>query len=142
MMARERTLSQRWQEYRPTKAAVIWAGVGCAALTMIVGFTWGGWVTERTATGLAYNAGATARAQLAAAVCINRFMGAADAGVQLAALKETGIWQRNDFVEKGGWVTLPGTEGPVSGAADVCARQLVEMAAPPAKAAAGKTTLQ
>ncbi|WP_119423014.1 hypothetical protein [Desertibaculum subflavum] len=141
-MANERTLSQRWQEYRPTKAAAVWFGAGCAALTMIVGFSWGGWVTGGTASGLAYNAGATARAELTAAACISRFMGAADAGIQLAKLKETGIWQRNDFVEKGGWVTLPGTEGPVSGAAEACARQLVEMSAPPAKAAAGKTTLQ
>jgi hypothetical protein len=141
-MAIERTLSQRWQEYRPTKAVVFWVGAGCAALTMIIGFGWGGWVTGRTATSLSYNAAATARSELAAAVCVNRFMGATDAGVQLAALKEAGIWQRNDFVEKGGWVTLPGTEGPVSGAAEVCARQLVEMTVPPAKAAAGKTTLQ
>ena len=142
MMARERTLSQRWREYRPTKAILFWFGAGCAALTMIVGFSWGGWVTGRTATGLAYNAASSARAELAAAACVNRFMGATDAGVQLAALKETGIWQRNDFVEKGGWVTMPGTQGPVSGAADVCARQLVDMTVPPAKAAAGKTTLQ
>lgn len=141
-MARERTLSQRWQEFRPTKGVVLWVGAGCAALTMIVGFTWGGWVTGRTANSLAYNAAAAARAELAAAACINRFMGAADAGTQLAALKEAGLWQRNDFVEKGGWVTLPGTEGPVSGAADVCARQLVEMTVSPGKAAAGKTTLQ
>ena len=141
-MAIERTLSQRWQEYRPTKAVVFWVGAGCAALTMIVGFSWGGWVTGCTASSLAYSAAAAARSELAAAACVNRFMGAADAGVQLTALKDTSIWQRDDFVEKGGWVTLPGTEGPVSGAADLCAKQLVEMTVPPAKAAAGKTTLQ
>ena len=141
-MAIERTLSQRWQEYRPTKAVVVWVGAGCVALTMITGFGWGGWVTGRTASGLVNNAATEARSELAAAVCVHRFMGAADAGVQLAALKDTGIWQRNEFVEKGGWVTLPGAEGPVSGAAAVCAKQLVEMTVPPAKAATGKTTLQ
>jgi hypothetical protein len=34
-----RQLGQRWEAYRPTKALLVWS---CA---VVVGFTWGGWVT-------------------------------------------------------------------------------------------------
>jgi hypothetical protein len=133
-------LAQRWETYRPTKALLLWTGAGCAALTMIIGFSWGGWVTGRTATSLADSAATRARSELAASICVSRFMGAADAGVKLAELKAVSSWQRDDFVEKGGWATVSGSDEPVRGAAELCSTTLAEMS-PPAQAAAEKPTV-
>jgi hypothetical protein len=105
---------------------------------MILGFTWGGWVTGGTADEMATNAREEARAELAASVCVAKFMQAPDATAQLAALKEASSWQRDDFITKGEWTTLVGSDEPVDGAADLCAEQLAEMEAP--AAAASETT--
>ena len=44
----KRSVGQRWSEAQPTKT-VAWCCVASAVLTMIVGFSWGGWVTGGTA---------------------------------------------------------------------------------------------
>ena len=46
-------LGQRWSEARPTKTVVFFSWVACVVATMIVGFTWGGWVTGSTARSMA-----------------------------------------------------------------------------------------
>jgi hypothetical protein len=54
---------------------------------MIVGFTWGGWVTGGSAGDMAEDALEQGRAQVAAVVCVEEFMAAADARPQIASLK-------------------------------------------------------
>ena len=67
-----------------------------------------------------------ALAQLAAAYCVDRFEAAADAPKQLALLKKkTDSWQRDEFVDNGGWTKPPGAQKSVDGAADICARRLL-----------------
>ena len=81
------SLSQRFQQYRPSKTALFWSCGGCVVLATIVGFSWGGWTTGGTAREMAENAAAQARQELAAVVCVDRFMAAPDVGAQLTALK-------------------------------------------------------
>jgi hypothetical protein len=121
-----------WGEYRPSKGAWFWSCVACVVLTLIVGFTWGGWVTGSSAEQMAVQAREDGRAQLAATVCVERFMEASDAAIKLAELKKESRWQRDGYIEEGGWVTLVGLEEPVEGAADLCASQLAEMEFPAA----------
>ena len=47
------TLSQRFQQYRASKAALFWACAGSAIVATIVGFSWGGWVTGGSAREMA-----------------------------------------------------------------------------------------
>ena len=89
----------------------------------IVGFTWGGWVTGGKA-----EADATQRANAAvvvalAPVCVEKFRHAADVPANLAALKKADSWSQGDFVEKGGWATVPGSNSPqqVTAVAQACA---------------------
>jgi hypothetical protein len=110
--------------------------MGCIVVTMLIGFTWGGWVTGGTAAEMAETAASGARAELAAKICVNRFVNGADAVGQLASLKKSDSWQRDDFIEKGGWATLPGMKEPVAGAADICAQKLMEAKLPSAEPAA------
>ena len=81
------TLSQRFEQYRASKAVLFWACAGSVIVATIVGFSWGGWVTGGSAREMAEDSAAQARQELAAVVCVDRFMAAPDAGVQLTALQ-------------------------------------------------------
>jgi len=115
---------ERYATYRASKAVLVWCCILSAIATIVVGFTWGGWVTSGGAAAMADSAAAGAQAKLAAMVCTAQFNRGSDAAVQLAALNKLDHWDRADFLRKGGWVSLPGITDPVSGAADLCAEQL------------------
>jgi hypothetical protein len=131
--------SQSWtkrvDKFRATKTQVFWACAACAVATIFVGFNWGGWVTGASARDMTTTAAASARADLASAFCIHQFAADPAASAQLAALKGTEYWKRTEFIEKGGWVTVPGVETAVKGAAELCAQQLMAEKEAPMKAA-------
>jgi hypothetical protein len=134
-MTERKSISQRFEGWHPSKTVLFWSCAGCVVATMIVGFTWGGWVTGGTAQEKVEDATAQGRAEVAAAVCVDRFMEGADAGTQLVSLKDTrSSWQRENFIEKGGWATIAGQE--YDDAAELCAERLVEMEAPAQEATA------
>ena len=61
------------------------------------------------------NSAAQARQELAAVVCVDRFMAAPDVGVQLTALQEIeSSYAQSKFVQDGGWATIV----PASSTAD------------------------
>jgi hypothetical protein len=110
-----RSPSQRFQQYRASKTALFWSCAGSVVVATIVGFSWGGWTTDGSAQAMADKAAAQARQELAAVVCVDRFMAAPDAGVQLTALQEiTSSYAQSKFVEEGGWATIV----PASSTAD------------------------
>jgi hypothetical protein len=135
-MAAKQSLAQRWEGYQASKTVLFWSCAVCVVATLIIGFNWGGWVTGGSASAMAAKAAAGARAELAAAVCVNRFASGPNATADLASLKGSSSWQRGDFIEKGGWVTMAGAQKPVAGAGDLCAQQLIESKAPTAAAGA------
>ena len=105
---------------------VLWSFAGGAVVSVIMGFTWGGWVTGGTAeTGAAQRASAAVVVALAP-VCVERFQRAADVSENLAALKKVDSWSQGDFIEKGGWATAPGSKASdqVSAVAKACATLL------------------
>ena len=107
------TLSQRFEGYRASKAVLFWACAGSVIAATIVGFSWGGWVTGGSAREMAEDSAAQARQELAAVVCVDRFMAAPDAGVQLTALQEiTSSRAQGKFVEDGGWAIIVPASSP------------------------------
>ena len=116
----------KWNNLQVSKTALAWCCAGSVAAALIIGFSWGGWVTGATAREMARSAGTVARAELAAGICVTRFAAAPEAVAQLASLKATSSWQRNEFIEKAGWVTIAGSEKPISGAAELCVQQLLD----------------
>jgi alpha/beta superfamily hydrolase len=122
------SLGKRWQNFQASKTQLFWACAACAVATIVVGFTWGGWVTGGTANQRAATAATEARAQLAASVCVERFAKGPDAPAQLAALKGSESWKRDTFIEAGGWATLAGMDKPVAGAASLCVQELMATA--------------
>jgi hypothetical protein len=128
------TKVQEWRQriagYQASKAAVVWACVGSVAATWFVGFVVAGWVTEGTAAKLAEQAADKARIELAAAVCVDRFMNAPEAVKRRAALEQESYWKRPDLIEAGGWTKLPGVAEPVDGLATECASRIIEAKVP------------
>lgn len=115
-----------WESYRASKTTLFWSCAACAVATIIVGFSWGGWVTGGTAEKMSGAAASTARTELAAAMCVSRFMSGPDNVAQLAALKASDSWGRDKLIDKGGWTTPPGIDQPIQGAGDLCAKLLLE----------------
>jgi hypothetical protein len=111
----KQSLSQRFQDYQASKTVLFWSCAGCVVLATVVGFSWGGWTTGGSAQDMADKAAAQARQELAAVVCVDRFMAAQDADVQLTALQEiTSSYAQSKFVEEGGWAVIV----PASSTAD------------------------
>jgi hypothetical protein len=134
---------QWFDQYQASKTVLFWACAGSVILATTVGFSWGGWVTGGTAQEMAEQSAAQARQELAAVVCVDRFMAEPDMHAQLTALK--GIersYQRGKFVEDGGWAIMPVGSGaeasaPVSSsdqrkAAGLCAEALAQQEVPAA----------
>ena len=132
-MGDNRTVSQRWDDYRPSKTLWLWSVAGAAVLTMIAGFTAGGWTTGGTALQMAQTSARDARAELVANLCVEKFVSATDASQNLAKLKETSSYQRDSFITDGGWINLAGMKNKAPGAAELCADKLVAMDAVPVR---------
>jgi hypothetical protein len=119
-------IMQRWSEYQPAKEHLFWTVIIGIAATLIIGFGPGGWVTGGTAQKRADEAAAASHHQLAAAVCAEHFMRAADARTRLAKLQALQWWERDEHVAKGGWATMPGEKEADSAVAQLCATRLSE----------------
>jgi hypothetical protein len=103
----------------------VWGLIFGAAVAMIVGFSWGGWVTGGTAKGKSDEAVLANRA----AICVAQFMKAPNYDRELVAFKAIDSWKRSELIGKGGWDKMPG-QGEASGAvADACARGIEVLAA-------------
>ncbi|MDP0928578.1 hypothetical protein Q0601_15445 [Paracoccus onubensis] len=122
---------QKLQEYQPTKGTLVWTAVGTAVLTMVIGFTAGGWVTGGSAREMTEQASNDSRKQLVASICVDRFVSDANAADNFTKLKEARSYERDNLIEDGGWSTIDALEDQVSGAADLCAKQIAALDALP-----------
>src|SRR5437867_4660579 len=115
----------RWRDARPTKTLVFWCCVASAVLTMIIGFSWGGWVTGGTARTTAESMAHDAVVKRLAPICVVLSGRDPAKAVKLVALKEESSWQRGEYVGKQGWATMPGEQEPDSRVAQACATLLL-----------------
>ena len=100
-----------------TLKSALWGAVGGALALAIVGFSWGGWVTERTAKGRSEAAVVTALAP----ICASQFQHAPDAAAQQAVLIKKDSWEQKKLVETAGWAKMPGSADAEPGVAEACA---------------------
>ena len=119
------SVGQRWSDARPTKTVLLWSCVASMVLTMIVGFSWGGWVTGGTARTTAADMAQDAVVQRLAPICVVQSGRDPVKAVKLVALKEESTWQRGEYVGKQGWATMPGEQEPDSRVAQACATLLM-----------------
>jgi alpha/beta superfamily hydrolase len=107
---------------------LLWGAVGGAVACMIVGFSWGGWVTGGTARAQAATTARDAVVAALAPICADRFRAQGDAPAQIAALAKASSWERGRVVEKSGYALMPGSKTTDSDVARACAEML---ASPP-----------
>lgn len=98
-----------------------------AIAAMVIGFHWGDWSTSSTAEKMASDRVEAAVVKVTIPICTKSFLaqpGAAKKLEELRAIDST--WQKHEFMEKGGWATIPGSENPVPGLANACADELTK----------------
>jgi hypothetical protein len=124
----KRSIQQRWSDLQPSKTMLFWSCAGSVVVALVVGFTWGGWVTGGTAQDMAGAAGNTSRYELASVICVERFLAAPDAQAQLTELKAIdSSYRQRQFIEAGGWATMPSKDKAARQSADLCAKVLTNM---------------
>jgi hypothetical protein len=101
----------------------LWGAAGGAVALAIIGFNWGGWTTASKAESAALTRVNDAVVLALAPVCVDKFQRAGDATTNLASLRRVEVWSQGEFVEKGGWATVPGSHSVdrLSAVAKACA---------------------
>lgn len=95
-----------------------------AALAMVVGFGWGGWVLGDTASKMAEAKSTAAVVKVMTPLCVQRFQQQANLPAQWAAFKKEDSWQRDTFVEEGGFATPIGATEANQEVGQACANAL------------------
>lgn len=103
-------------------------GFGAGALALaVIGFNWGGWVTNATAMENSAARVEQAKVEMATTICVARFQKAPDAKASLAALMAKDRWDQSEYVSEGGWATMPGSSAePDFDVAEACAKTLAK----------------
>lgn len=104
-----------------TKPA-LWGAVGGAIVAMVIGFSWGGWMTGGAATKMRAAGAEDAVVQAFTPLCVVK---AEQQTEQIALLKETSRYKRDNFVIDAGWVDNV-SEKYRSEVADACADTIIE----------------
>lgn len=117
-------IMDKWKDYRPQKSVLAWTAVGASVLTMVVGFTWGGWVTGGTARSMAEEAAQARHAELAATICVENFSSLSEARLEQQELVALSSYRQRQFVEDAEWAMLPGGQKISRDAASLCAEQV------------------
>ena len=98
-----------------------------AVASIVIGFSWGGWMTGSTANRLAAERADTAVVAALTPVCVEKFLQNSDAKANLAVLQKISTsWEQGDYLQKGGWVTQPGATSSDYHLARACAEKLVQ----------------
>ena len=118
---------KRWNAVQLSKATIAWLCLAMIVGTMIVGFTWGGWVTagtaERTATVVANDA----VVQRLSTICVAQFQQDPAKEQKLAEFNAATSYQQRNFVREQGWATMPGDDQANNQVASECAKVLAQL---------------
>lgn len=118
-----------WKTFRETnlsKTATLWSCLGAVVLTMVVGFWWGGWVTNATAQKMVSDGVKSAVTSRLANICVAQFNLDATKDQKLTELKALSSYQQGEYTGKQGWATFADDEKPNSQVAGQCAKLIVE----------------
>jgi alpha/beta superfamily hydrolase len=98
-----------------------------AVASMVIGFSWGGWMTGGAAIKLADERANTAVVAALTPICVEKFLHNSDAKANLAVLQKISTtWEQGDYLQKGGWATRPEATSPDYQLARACAEKLAQ----------------
>ena len=124
---KQATMGQRWNAVQLSKGAVVWICLAMIAGTMLVGFTWGGWVTGATAQRTATIMANDAVVQRLSAICVAQFQQDPAKADKLVELKAASGYQQGSYVKEQGWSIMPGDEQSDTKVATACGKVLAQM---------------
>src|SRR2546428_7672624 len=104
----------------------VWGVIGGSLATMIVGFSWMGWVGGGAAERMAVERASSAVIVALTPSCVASFMKQPNAAAKLAAFQKIDSWRQRQLGDTGGWATPRGDKSLHSGLANACAEQLVK----------------
>ena len=98
--------------------------IGGFIATVVIGFSWGGWVLGSKAEDNATQRVNAALVQVYAPVCVERFQHQANIEAKWAELAKIDTWRRDDYIKESGFATPPGSTSPIKAIADACSEAL------------------
>ncbi len=107
------------------KPALMGAGAGAIAVA-IVGFNWGGWMTENAANDMSSENSKMAVATALMPYCLENSRNDPNSIDVLAKFGEANSYKRRGIVEDAGWATPLGAEKPDRELAEACQNALAE----------------
>jgi hypothetical protein len=116
---------EQWRTAKASKAAVFWILAAAIALTILLGFRWGGWVTGAAAGKAADTMAQDAVVMRLVPICVAQFNLDPQKDEKLVELQAvTNSRQRVTYVTEQGWATMPGEETADNRVATECTRVL------------------
>lgn len=109
-----------------TLTHLIGACVGVFIVTLLVGFTWGGWVTGRTAQAMAQKTTEEVVAERLGKICMAQAQQSADLQAQIEELKKVATYNRAKAVMEKPWAIMPGETAAERDVANACAEALLK----------------
>lgn len=125
MQASLTDIRHRWSSAKPTKTITLWIVIGAIVLTILLGFSRGGWTTGGTAARMAEASAQSAVVARLAPICVAQFNADPQRAAKLEELKALSSFQRSTFVKEQGWATMPGETAFDSRVASECMRQIM-----------------
>ena len=104
----------------------VWGAIIGTLATMIVGFSWMGWVLGSTAERMAAERVDAAVIVALTPSCVAAYMQQPNVTAKLTEFRKIESWKQRQLVEEGGWATPRGGKSPNSGLANACAEELAK----------------
>jgi hypothetical protein len=109
---------------KASKTLLFWSAMAAVIATMIVGFTWGGWVTGGTARAMAQTQADDAVVNRLAPICVIQSGLDPNKAEKLKELTALSGYERGEFLKKVGWSKMPGEAESDSRVSEACAKLL------------------
>lgn len=124
---KKETIRQRWDATQFSKTGIFWICLVVIVGTMLVGFTWGGWVTGGSSQKAAATMANNAVIQRLTSICVAQFQQDPTKEQKLVELKAASRFQQSTYVREQGWATMPGDEQSDTKVASECAKVLAQL---------------
>jgi len=106
---------------------LIW-GILIGAIGLLIVIFWTGWVVTRgTAEAEGREIVKEAVLEQLVPICVAQYHQDPNKVEKFTKLKDKAYYLRDDYVKESGWATMPGSESPVRGVADKCAKQIIAL---------------
>ena len=119
-------MSETFERIQPHLKPLFWGAVAGMALTLFVGFKWGGLMTTGDAEKLAKTESEKAVIVAMTPLCVGRADQDPNFAAEYAQFQGKSSWEMGTIVEKAGWSKVPGSTSASYELAGACAQAILE----------------